>query len=205
MEVRDMNKKQIIVVLIILAIIGAAVYYYKTQSNKDEYVLFEEAENGLENNQSESKIEEREKIVVHIAGAVANPGIVILEEGGRIVDAIGEAGGLLENANIDKINLAYMLEDGEKIYIPFHGEDVSENNDNVGFGDTVVKKDTQVNINTATQTELMSLPGIGASTAQKIVDYRKENGKFKSIEDIKNVSGIGDSKFNQIKNFIKVK
>ena len=112
-------------------------------------------------------------------------------------------GGLKENACLDDINLAYKLEDGMKIDIPTK----QEKQENISTQNNIIsnnKQNTKININTATQTELETLSGIGASTALKIINYRKENGNFSSIEDIKNVSGIGESKYSSIKDSITV-
>lgn len=132
-------------------------------------------------------------------------------------EAVERAGGNLEDADLSCINLAYILSDGQKIYIPKKGEIIKSKSNQMeyvssDFGDNVLiedGKDTgyggdKVNINTANQTELETLPGIGPSTALKIINYRKENGKYKTIEDIKKVSGIGDSKYNKIKELIKI-
>ena len=122
------------------------------------------------------------------------------------------AGGNTEEADLSKVNLAYTLSDGQKVYIPKVGEEISEQNEfleyiSSGFGnnDVIEEKNgiaiggEKVNINTAKQTELETLPGIGPSTAQKIIDYRTKNGLFETIEDIQNVKGIGDGKFEEIK------
>lgn len=137
-------------------------------------------------------------------------------------------GGVTQEASIDEINLAYPLEDGMKIHIPTKQEieeekkkaakeetflqtDLTENYTTSSSGINTEKEENQdkqtskVNINTATQAQLETLPGIGPSTAMKIINYRKENGKFNQIEDIKEVSGIGDSKFEKIKEYITVK
>ena len=121
-----------------------------------------------------------------------------MEENSRISDAIEKSGGLTEEADISKINLAYLLEDGMKIYIPSH-------NDNKGEMKMETDTKSKININSANQTELEKLPGIGSSTALKIINYRKENGKFNTIEDLKNIKGIGDSKFQKIKELIYVR
>lgn len=163
-------------------------------------------------------------ICIYITGEVNNVGVYYLEEGSRIIDAINLAGGTTNKANISKINLAFVLEDGMKINIP--NDNDLKNNPNFEFitkasgdgtndaakdsNEETVSKETSnkidvVNINTASQTELETLPGIGPSLALRIIEYRKENGGFKNIEDIKNVSGIGDSRFNDIKDYIKVK
>lgn len=155
-------------------------------------------------------------ILVHVIGEVNKPGVVKLTEGGRIIDAIEAAGGQTENADLSKVNLAYEVEDGTQIYIPSYKDNI-ENialiSDNAGEG--VIKESavnnrknetsSKVNINTAEKEKLMTLPGIGESMANKIIDYRTQNGKFNNIEDIKNVSGIGDSKYNNIKDLITIK
>ena len=149
-------------------------------------------------------------IKVHIIGAVKNPGIVEIEENSRITDVIEKAGGILEDGDISRVNLAYKIEDGDKIYIPsIHEKEANEivsKDAGEGIIETFTfKNNDKININTATQTELELLPGIGASTALKIIRYREQNGKFKTIEDIKNVSGIGDAKFENIKDKITAK
>ena len=107
-----------------------------------------------------------------------------------------------------EVNLAYKLEDGMKIYIPSNKDQEVQENNNISSiveSNTINKKaNSKININTATQEELDSLPGIGPSTALKIINYRKEHGKFSKVEELKNVSGIGDSKFAQLKDLITV-
>lgn len=180
-----------IVVIIVLTI---GIYFFR-QTTDDETVYYESTE----------QIEEAEtnQITVHIAGAVNNPGIVVLEEGSRIVDALEAAGGETEEADLNKLNLAYVLSDGEKLYIPTKNEEDQEYITQ-GKGQMQEEENT-VNINTATVEQLTTLPGIGEATASKIIEYRKENGKFKKVEDLKNVPGIGDSKFQNIKEMLKVK
>lgn len=227
----DLTNKQKIILVIITAIIvfGGCYYIYSKDSN-----IIDTEDNDLKNleniesNSTENNIEEQYSdamIIVHVSGAVNKEGIVELKVNSRIDDAIEKAGGLREDAYIDNVNLAYVLEDGMKIYIPNIKEkekiknemqdentyvtntsgvkvEKSENNTNENSNKNSNKK---VNINEATQSDLETLPGIGPSTASKIITYRKENGKFKSIEDIKNVSGIGDSKYNSIKDLISIK
>lgn len=135
-----------------------------------------------------------EKIVaVHVKGAVVAPGYYELEYGKRIKDAIGAAGGELENADLFELNIARKLTDGEEIIVPF----VEEND---GY-----EENQPVNINTADLYRLCKLEGISESLAVEIIDYRTENGPFSKIEDLKEVNGIGDVKFNTIKNNITVK
>ena len=189
-----------------------------------------EVNTNQENEQIYKNTESSEKIYVYITGEVNSPGVVLLDSGSRIVDAIEAAGGVTDKANITKVNLVYILQDGMKINIPNQndlknnenfeyitmssGDEKNDANINNSASNASSEKSSSnkesafkisvVNINTATQTELETLPGIGPSLALKILNYRKENGKFSSIEDIKNVSGIGDAKFENIKNYIRV-
>lgn len=145
---------------------------------------------------------------MHVTGQVVNQGIVKLKEGSRVINAIEEAGGVTPQADLTKINLAYLLEDGMKLYVPSindkqEEEYVSSSNTNRQSANS--KQILRININTATNEELQKLPGIGEAMASRIITYRKENGKFTKIEDLKNVSGIGEAKFNNIKNYIYIK
>lgn len=155
------------------------------------------------------------KIVVHITGEVKNTGILILPEGARIADAIESAGGATEEADLDEVNLAYELQDGQKLYIPNKNDKnntenkmyiTSESGNNVIVESKNTKEgvNKKVNINTASQSELETLPGIGAAIATRIIEYREQNGKFNKIEDLQNVKGIGDAKFGEIKEYIVV-
>ena len=198
------NKKQKIVLIFVSIFIVCIAYYINTSQQKENII---NSEDTVEENKINT---EEEKIVVHISGAVNKEGVIEILSTARIKDAIEMAGGVKENADLTNINLAQVLEDGVKIYIPIKEEQVLEEKtsknvevNNIKLEDS--NKTNIVNINTANQTQLETLPGIGASTALKIINYRKQNGKFNNIEDIKQVSGMGESKFNKIKNFIKVK
>lgn len=179
-------------------------------------------ENSIKTRES-TNLNGSKKIIVHISGEVISPGVISLEEGARIVDAINMADGVTEEADLSKVNLAYVLEDAQKIYIPninekeekeivenmedgvvISGSGTSNGNDS-NRGNNSKNENVKININTANVKELQKLSGIGESIALRIVTYRKENGKFNSIEDLKNVSGIGENKFNKIKNNIFVK
>lgn len=150
-------------------------------------------------------------IAVHIIGAVPRPGLYEFGEGARVQDAINAAGGLLASANIDSINLAALLEDGQQLTIPYKDGEVPETGEAPEALELPGSSQTEesptsdadlININTASLEELDSLPGIGPTIAQRIIDYREENGAFEVIEDIMNVSGIGPSTFEQIKDLI---
>lgn len=136
--------------------------------------------------------------VVHVDGEVCSPGVYEIEEGGRVNDAVEAAGGLSEKADLSQINLAMPIYDGMKIHIPGYGETFSsvKTAESAGSG--------LININTASEKELTELPGIGESKAKAIIRYRQENGAFKSIEELKNVNGIGDGLFSKLCDLITV-
>ena len=204
----NFTKKQKIIVGIILAIMSIVlinyVYLRKPQTISDEDLNIYEEEDIQEEEIKQE--EDKKEIVVHVAGAINVEGIVFLKEGDRVSSAIEKAGGVTQDADMSQVNLAYQLEDGMKIYIPKIGEDKQELQENVTIPNQVTneKKTTKVNINTATKEELETLPGIGKSTAEKIIKYRQENKRFSKIDEIKEVSGIGDAKFESIKNQITV-
>lgn len=152
------------------------------------------------------KEKKAEELVVDIGGAVAKPGVYYLPASSRVNDLLIAAGGVTNWAQrsfLEKeLNRARPLQDGEKIYIPYIGEQLSSGDKRgVGGGETVAGK---ININTASVGELETLPGIGFSYASAIVEYREEKGNFSSIEEIKNVSGIGEKTFEKIKDLISV-
>ena len=206
-----LDKRKIIIIGVIFTIlIIGGVYYFLEENNDKEYIDFEDEIETSVNKVETNVIEEVEKIVVHVSGQVNNPGVITLNENSRIIDAINVAGGLTNKADISKVNLAYVLEDALKIYIPSVEEEMyilegSGDTESVINSETKKEEKLMVNINTANAIELSELPGIGNSTALKIITYRNDNGKFSTIEDIKNVSGIGESKFNAIKDNIFVK
>ena len=152
-------------------------------------------------------------VVVYVCGAVVNPGVYELSEGSRIDDAVIAAGGFSEDADRTYVNLAARLSDGSKLQIPTLSETSDEalakeinsfDTEDNGFKPGVSDGGGLININTASQTELATLPGIGEGIAGKIIKYRDENGSFKSIEDIMKVSGIKDKLFSKIKDKITV-
>lgn len=153
-------------------------------------------------------------IAVHVIGAVPRPGLYEFSDGARVQDAIDAAGGLLASANANALNLAALLEDGQQLDIPYGDGQASDAPVNSfelpgatqePFDDSSNTSNTElININTASLEELDSLPGIGPTTAQKIIDYREANGPFSVIEDIENVSGIGPATFENIKDLITV-
>lgn len=141
------------------------------------------------------------EIYVDISGCVYNPGVYKLKSGTRLFQAIEKAGGLTLEADINSINQAEEVYDGQKILIASK----NELDDGTYSGQTTTESaSSKININTADLILLQNIPGVGPSTAQKIIDYRTTSGRFKSIEDIKNVSGIGEKTFEKMKEYITV-
>lgn len=194
----------------------------------EETVSFEKTEN---DSSLTLETENRNEIAVHICGAVKNPGVYFLESNQRIYHAIDAAGGITEDADGDYINQALLLEDGMKIVIPTK-EEVKQwseekkeektapkgSREENQAGDSYIQyadsdfsgkisdadgeKNSKVNLNTADETLLCTLPGIGPSRAKSILDYRTKNGNFKTIEDVMKVSGIKEAAFEKIKDYI---
>jgi competence protein ComEA len=148
---------------------------------------------------------------VHAAGAVQRPGVVEVPAGARVVDVVNAAGGAAGDADLNQINLAELVTDGERIYVPRAGEVVASiaGPASLGSGSGSGSSGSKdgggiVNINEANATELESLPGVGPATAQAILDYRSEHGRFRSVDDLLNVRGIGPAKLEQIKPHARV-
>lgn len=206
----DVGKREKIVlgILLIMTVLTIYATYYAFFKSPDEIVLdLQEEHNKAPLEDGETFVEEKEKIVVHVAGAVNKPGVYTLEEGDRVKDALDIAGGVTPEADLECLNLALRLHDEDKLYVPKIGEiaDSPDSSKNSSIAGISSNDNGKININTATEAELVQLPGIGPVTAQKIIDYRESNGKFSNVEDIKNVSGIGDKKFEQIKDKIKTR
>ncbi len=163
-----------------------------------------------------------QNVIVHVCGAVETEGVYELDQGSRVIDAVNAAGGFSEDADASYVNQAQVLEDGVKLRIPTVEETLAFAEENEGTGTEAetglevisgsssetekpsVNKDGSVNINTASESELCEIPGIGPSRAKSIIAYREEHGRFGTIEDIMNVSGIKDKFFVKIKDHITV-
>lgn len=147
----------------------------------------------------------RQEIIVDMKGAVRKPGIYRMSSTDRVSDAINKAGGLADKADRDKVNLAQKVSDEMVVYVPEKGEDLPKIQaggaaaTSVGMQPGNGADQTQVNINTADEQELQNLPGIGPAKAKTIIQYREEHGLFKSVEDLTNVSGIGEKSLEKIK------
>lgn len=216
-------KQKIILGVIVFAMLIVVGVYGFISLHQDEDNTDLNIENIVQNEQVDNtefseEVVVEEEIVVHITGAVQKTGILVLPKGARIADAIDVANGAKPEADLDEVNLAYVLQDGQKIYIPSKSDKKETNTEGKAHitsdaGNNVIIENEnsenkeltkKVNINTATQSELENLPGIGPSIASKIIEYREKNGKFKKIEDLQNIKGIGDAKLGNIKEYIVV-
>jgi competence protein ComEA len=141
------------------------------------------------------------KLYVHVGGAVVRPGLYALAEGARVDDAVRAAGGPLEDANLDALNLAARVKDGDKVLVPPRSADAKGD---AGAPPAPGEQDGLVNLNTATQAELETLPGIGPALAQRIIEFRERNGGFRTVEDLLEVPGIGAKKFEELRDHVTV-
>ncbi|MEH6781691.1 MAG: ComEA family DNA-binding protein [Rhodoglobus sp.] len=137
---------------------------------------------------------ESPSLFVHVTGAVMRPGLFELAEGSRVIDAIAAAGGFTDEANRDQLNLARLLTDGEQFAVPAAGDDV----------DAAAASDGRVNLNTADAAALDTLPRIGPAMAARILAWREANGRFASVDDLRNIAGIGDATFEGLRDLVTV-
>ncbi len=201
-----MKKKFRIIVVIVIISLGIYKIVENIYSNDNVYVVSEkESENNKEKDENtnieKENIVKEKMITIFISGEIKNPNVVTIESDKRLADAVEKLGGITENADLNNINLAIKIEDGKHYIIPKIGDKPQVS--------TIVEKNLNVeskkmNINTASKEELDTLPGVGEVTANKIIQYREEKGEFRSIEELKNVNGIGEKKYNDIKDLISV-
>ena len=147
------------------------------------------------------------QIAVDVEGAVVSPGVYTLAAGSRVGEAIEAAGGFAEGAAAAQVNRAQKLEDGVQVYVAREGEAAATGTAGsaaASASSAAASQQAKVNINTATSEQLQTLQGVGEGIASRIIDYREKNGSFKKIEDLKNVSGIGDARFAAIEESITV-
>ena len=233
-KIKKLDKDYIIIGIIIISVITFMVLNIgkvkefeekETTGNIEKNITV--SEESKDNKEKEGNEEDKKEnissetgIFVHIDGYVNNPGVYQIKVNERTNVLIEKAGGLKNGYSIKNINLAAKLSDGDKVYIPSIEEEKTlgnqnnnisvntvgkhTNNGNNSNNNVNITKNNKININTANVSELKQITGIGESTANKIIDYRQNVGKFKKIEDIKEVKGIGDSKFESLKNKITI-
>ena len=206
-----MKRKDIIIIITISIILSLGmIIFHSTKSSdilldKNENTKISEKIKAEDNDaviEQDSAAVKNEKVVVYISGEVVNPQVIEMKDGDRLIGAVEKCGGMTENADKNAVNLALLLKDEDHYVIPKIGENLQLN---TSSNNKSLQNNNLVNINTADKTILISLPSIGEKTAEKIIQYRETNGNFKSIDDIKNINGIGEKKFEQIKDLITVK
>ncbi|ASS37990.1 ComEA family DNA-binding protein [Mogibacterium pumilum] len=186
---RKLKYKVALVLVILIGAIGIHI-----RSNNTDTIKLNRAEKVKAKDQSEAA----DEFYIDISGAVNSPGVYKVKKKTRVFELIEKAGGLKDDANLDAINQAEFVQDGQKVVIPSNGggdigKDTDDNTINVGI----------ININLADKSKLMELPGVGDAIAQRIIDYRKDH-RFSKIEDLKQVKGIGEATFEKLKNMITV-
>ncbi|MFW5993688.1 MAG: helix-hairpin-helix domain-containing protein [Halanaerobiaceae bacterium] len=196
-----LNQDKLWLILVLLTVTaywlgGRDLNFEEQEMVEIELNRTEEVINNLEGGKDKS-----DEIIVHIGGEVNNPGVFSFAKGARVIDAISIAGGETSEAVLDQINLARVLNDGEHIIIPSY---LSPDNPTDFSSNGFINSADKVNLNLASQEELLSLNGIGVVRAEAIIKYRSNNGSFKDIEEIKNVSGIGIQIYNNIKDDITI-
>ncbi|UZX32265.1 ComEA family DNA-binding protein [Lactobacillus helsingborgensis] len=225
-------KLYFVVGLVLLVLI--IVIWTRKETQKDELIDFNEDKSAafankesLDNDENDKEqvkaaakkqvIDKPQNVTCDISGAVKNQGVYTLKKGARLNELITAAGGLKTNAQIKNVNRALILNDQDKIRIPYKGEkitkkaivesyssDSGEPNSAEVASDTSVAENNKVNINTADAAQLQKLNGIGEKKAQQIISYRQKNGQFKAIDELKQVSGIGDKTFAGLKDQLEI-
>jgi len=193
------------VLLLLLVFAGGMKYeHMKNQANHEKEIIT----SSLVGQKEAQKKAQEEIIQVYVSGAVEKPGVYKLSSSARLYEAL-EMAQSLPTADLRSINLAQKLEDGQAIVVPNVGEEipasVSSGGSSTAIASTKSNSKGKVNINSASAQELDQLPGIGPTLAQRIVEYRNQNGIFASIEELNEVSGIGDKKFADLKDLITVR
>jgi len=202
------NWRKLLFPVLAVAVVAVFLLIPRGQANDSEQILFPELPDLIEEVVEESvlPIHVPTILVVDVKGAVVRPGVYTLQEGDRLIDAINAAGGYRPEADSRMLNHAMKLSDEFLVYVPVEGEEVpvGETNLVVGAADTQAKDGT-VNINTADESQLMTISGIGPSKASAIIKYRDEHGPFTATESLMKISGIGKKTFEKLENQITVK
>ncbi len=186
------NIKYIAVIIGILIICGSiTLYEYKQGKLKDAWTSTHHLEQYKQKKNTPSP-----QITIHIAGAVQNPGVYNVSAGLRVMECLEKAGGLLKNAELDKVNLASKLKDGKRIYIPTKKEKRKKRKSY--SSKNIVETKQSLNLNTATKQQLQTIQGIGPITAQKIITYRIQNGPFKTLNELIQINGISQKKIQKM-------
>ncbi|MEH7334003.1 helix-hairpin-helix domain-containing protein [Neobacillus drentensis] len=210
-----LNEHKLYVILAAIIAFGGLYYFFymgnDASSTSNQTVRLENTppqtnEQEGENNQQEKQSKVPDKIMVDVKGQIKQPGVYQANIGERVIDVISRAGGLTDQADQGQVNFAEHVQDEMVIYIPAKGEAGAAP---VSSGGTALsgdgaQKEGKINLNKADENELQNLPGIGPSKAAAIIEYRNTSGPFKAVEDLKNISGIGDKTFEKLKDLVDV-
>lgn len=197
------NKKKYITISIALLFL-LIVFFFVLRSDNDEDGLIFEVDDNLvelldESVEATDQTETIEQLIVDIKGEIENPGVYTLDPGARIRDLVQQAGGFTTDADERQINLAQRVQDEMIVIVPKIGEEIPQQLQ-TGSGD--ISQNDGIKVNQATQEDMMKLKGIGPSKAQAIIDYREENGPFQHVEDLLQVTGIGEKTLENIRDEI---
>lgn len=216
---RKIKTWQLVVGVCGIVLLGIAVFLLVTQQEKEDKELLIETSSTTEvtvdtkKEQDQANDESKSaKIYVDISGAVKQPGVYQLPEGSRLFDLLKQAGGLTEDAAIQTVNQAMIIQDQQKIIILTQAQAQSIDTENINNNAHLEEKSAEksskeagkININQADLTQLQQLSGIGEKKAQAIIDYRNENGSFKTIEDLAKVTGIGEKTVEKLRDSITI-
>lgn len=191
---------------VVIILFLTSLFWNKKTADPMEAALKNYEQEGQEGTQAVAK-EDAKSIVelwVDVKGAIHKPGIYKLKANARVFEAIQQAGGAVVNADINQINLAQIVEDGMVLYIPAKGEAPNQftGQSNANTSPSSSGSVGKINVNTATEQELETLPGIGPAKAQRIIQYRNDHGSFASVEDLKKISGLGEKTISRFKDRI---
>ncbi len=184
--------RQEIIVAAVFLVLGVILVFFSGGSESGEEVF---PSGGVMENNSPSREESEQRLIIHVSGAVMSPGVYIFSPGDRIVDAIKAAGGVSVKADPDQVNLAAPLVDGMQVKIPFKPEEREQENS--------VSDQGLLSINQASREELEQLPNIGPARAQAIIEFREAHGGFQKPEDLLNISGIGEKTLERLREHIR--
>jgi competence protein ComEA len=206
------SEQAVLIILILVALGGLCTLVSKTlspQRSAGSGIVISEPESSSANQPSDKAAgyDASDLLVVHIVGAVATPGVYKLPPQTRVYEAINAAGGARNDADLEALNLAEMIQDGEQIFVPSANSGTQGGPPSAvaaGAPQAAVSQSERVNINTAGLAELDRLPGVGPATAQKILATRQRLGRFTSIEQLKEVPGIGDKKLADMRPYVRL-
>lgn len=186
----------ICLVCVVLVVIALWRFWPAASGESEDFAVVDSTAQATSDEASQKAAD----IYVDVEGAVAKPGMYTLPADARVADAVSAAGGLTDEAAAPGVNLAQKLEDGMQVYVPAEGQDAASDAVAAATGSAGSK----INLNTASAEQLQQIDGIGPSLSQRIVDYRETHGRFKSVEELKEVSGIGDVRYETLKDAVCV-